>query len=73
MSSAPNVDDDVDDDVDNVDGKSTKLRSSNEMTEIYNFVMTLAWNEINTKHASMSTESQQDLMKALASDWTKLL
>ena len=42
MSSASNVDDDVDDDVENVDGKSTKLQSSNEMTENYNFVMTLA-------------------------------
>ena len=73
MSSASNVDGDVDDDVENVDGKSTKLRSSNEMTEIYNFVMTLAWNEINTKHSSMSTEAQQDIMKSLAFDWSKLL
>ena len=32
MSSASNVDDDVDDDVENIDGKSTKLRSSNEIT-----------------------------------------
>lgn len=38
MSSASNVDDDVE----IVDGKSTKLLSSKEMTEIYNFVMTLA-------------------------------
>ena len=44
MSTDANVDDDVEDDVAEIgDGKTTKLRSSNKITEIYIVVLTLTY------------------------------
>jgi RecA-family ATPase len=60
-------------DSDNEEGKSGKLRASNEMTEIFNVVLTLAWNEISTEHDSMSAAEQANLMKTLSFNWADLL
>ena len=61
------------DDSDNEEGKSGKLRAIYEMTEIFNVVLTLAWNEISTEHDSMSAAQQANLMKSLSINWADLL
>ena len=61
------------DDIDNEEWKSGKLRASNEITEIFNVVLTLAWNEISTEYDSMSAAEQANLMKSLSFNWADLL
>ena len=74
MSSDSHVDDDIEDDASDIgDGKISKLRSSNEITEIYNVVLTLTINEVTTQHGGLSIDAQKDLMKPLAEQWITLL
>ena len=74
MSTDSHVDDDIEDDASDIgDGKVSKLRSSNEITEICNVVLTLTINEVMSQHGGLTIDAQKNLMKPLADQWISLL
>ena len=63
----------VDDVIDDKALNSSKLRSTNGVTEISIIVMVLALNEMSTKHDSLSVNDQHSTMKVLCANWADLL
>ena len=72
MADEPLLDDDLLEEDDEEEG-SSKNRASNQITELYYFVLALALNQVTTSHDGLRANEQAAKMVELAIEWTDLI